>query len=260
MRSVVFTNQKGGVGKSTLSVMFAQWLVEKQGQRVALIDLDSQGNSSKTLAHAAQGPLASALFMNTDFLPVTQTDLVVFAASKGLSDIELSRPEHILPAFRSQLHRLDSSFDWVVIDTPPTLGLRMSAALIAADEVVCPIELEDYSIDGLTDMLKTIFGVQRRYNEGLHLAGILANRFNPHSTRQKAALHDLVTRYSEFVIPAKISTRSAIPEALATGQSVWSLSKTSAREASAEVLKAFAILHSRMQAGAVATTAHELQA
>ena len=248
MVSVVFSNQKGGVGKSTLSVLFAQWLVEKRGQRVALIDLDSQGNSSKTLAHGAQGRPASSLFEDLDVaLPIDRAGLTVFPASKKLSDVELSRPEQLLPTFRSQLHRLDTSFDWVVIDTPPTLGLRMTAALIACDEVICPIELEDYSIDGLTDMLKTIFGVQRRYNQRLHLAGVLANRFNPHSTRQKAALHDLVARYSEFVIPAKISTRSAIPEALAMRQSVWSVPKTSAREASAEVLKAFGILLTRMQ-------------
>lgn len=260
MRTVVFTNQKGGVGKTTLSVMFAQWLVEKQGQRVAVIDLDSQGNSSKTLAYAAQGPSSSSLFVDGDSLTLSSTDLLVFAADNNLVDIELSRPERILPTFRARLRRLDPSFDWVVIDTPPTLGLRMSAALIAADEVVCPIELEDYSIDGLTNMLKTIFGVQRRYNEKLHLAGVLANRFNSHSVRQKAALHELVTRYNDFVIPAKISNRSAIPEALAAGCSVWTLSKTSAREASAEILKVFAILHSRMRGDAEARTTKESEA
>jgi chromosome partitioning protein len=139
-----------------------------------------------------------------------------------------------------------------LLDTPPALGLRMSAALIAAHHVACPIELEEYSIDGVTDMLKTVFGVRQKYNPRLRLLGIIANRFNPHSSRQKAALASLIAHYDEFVIPAKISTRSAIPEALAAGVPVWRLAKSSAREASAEVLSVFELLRQRMGGEAVA--------
>jgi len=124
--------------------------------------------------------------------------------------------------------------------------LRMSAALIAATAVVCPIELEEYSIDGVTDMLKTIFGVRQRYNPRLELAGIVLNRFNPHSVRQRAAMQQLAASYREFVVPARISTRSAIPEALAEGRAVWELAKSSAREASAEVKDAFMLLQRRI--------------
>jgi chromosome partitioning protein len=146
-----------------------------------------------------------------------------------------------------------------VIDTPPSLGLRMSAALIAATHVACPIELEEYSIDGVTDMLKTIFGVQRRYNPELRLAGLVANRFNPHSVRQRAALHDLVVHYSEFVVPAKISTRSAIPEALAAGVPLWRLAKSSARDAAAEVSAVFDLLKERIDGADVPLTVQEGQ-
>jgi len=152
------------------------------------------------------------------------------AGGKNLVDIELARPEAVIPAFRKNVASVAQRFDTVVIDTPPALGLRMSAALIAATAVVCPIELEEYSIDGVTDMLKTIFGVRQRYNRRLQLAGIVLNRFNPHSVRQKAAMQQLVDHYREFVIPARISTRSAIPEALAGGLPVWELPTSSARE------------------------------
>ena len=127
----------------------------------------------------------------------------------------------------------------------------MSAALIAADYVACPIELEEYSIDGVTDMLRTIFGTRERYNQRLRLLGIIANRFNPHSVRQRAVLAELIANYHEFVVPAKISTRSAIPEALAAGIPVWRLQKSSAREASEEVLRVFELLHGRMQCEAL---------
>jgi len=74
----------------------------------------------------------------------------------------------------------------------------------------------------------------------------VANRFNPHSSRQKEALARLIADYEQFMIPAKISTRSSIPEALAAGVPVWRLPKSAAREASAEVQQVFELLRERM--------------
>jgi chromosome partitioning protein len=249
MTTVVFTNQKGGPGKTTLSVLFAHWLVDKQGQRVCVVDLDSQRNASKTLLAFACVTEAVQLF---DEAPVTCSSdaaLTLVPGSPGLVDIERSAPEQVLPAFRRQLALLAQRFDVVVIDTPPALGLRMSAALIAGTHVVCPIELEEYSIDGVTDMLKSVFGIRQRYNPGLTLLGLVANRFNPHSTRQRETLARLFEEHGAHVVRAKISTRSAIPEALAAGVPVWRLSKTAAREASAEVCAVFDLLWAKLRAG-----------
>lgn len=247
MATIVFSNQKGGPGKSTLSVLYAHWLVDRQRQRVCFIDLDSQCNSSKTLAAHDSGVTAVSLFEPSTELPRWgDAALVLVSGTKALADLERAPPQVLLPAFRQQVARLAQDFDACVIDTPPALGLRMSAALIAASHVACPIELEEYSIDGVTDMLRTVFGVRQKYNPGLRLLGLLANRFNPHSVRQKEALVQLLARHADFVVPARISTRSAIPEALAAGVPVWKLAKTSAREASAEVLAAFEALHARM--------------
>ncbi|WP_431113169.1 ParA family protein [Variovorax paradoxus] len=249
MGVLVFSNQKGGVGKSTLSVLFAQWLVDRHGTRVCVVDLDAQCNCSKSLARFACSIEARALFSEQplQWPPAAGAGITLLGGSKSLIDLELARPEVVIPVFRRQIAQLDQAFDWVVIDTPPALGLRMSAALIAAAGVVCPIELEEYSIDGVADMLKTVFGIQRRYNPRLRLAGIVANRFNAHSVRQKAALQELVSHYSEFVLPAKISMRSAIPEGLAVGVPVWQLTKSSAREASAELLTMFDLIKQRIE-------------
>ena len=255
MSTIVFTNQKGGPGKSTLAVLYAHWLVDKRGQRVCVIDLDSQKNSSKTLQKFDSGIAATDLFQSAPIaLPNDRlASLALFPGAKTLIDLERAKPEVVIPAFKQHIAALNRVFDTCVIDTPPALGLRMSAALIAADYVACPIELEEYSIDGVTDMLKTVFGVKQKYNPTLRLLGIIANRFNPHSPRQKEALASLLANYDEFVIPAKISTRSAIPEALAAGVPVWRLAKSSAREASAEVLNVFELLRERMVGAAVAT-------
>lgn len=257
---VVFGNQKGGVGKSTLSVLYALWLADAHRQSVCFVDLDTQGNGSRTLRAFDVGVQASSLFVpGTDASNIGPNDdrerhVALVTASKHLADVELAKPDVVIPAFRSAVRVLEGRFDTVVIDTPPALGLRMSAALIAATRVVCPIELEEYSIDGVTDMLKTVFGVRQRYNPRLELAGIVLNRFNVHSARQKAAVQQLVASYRDFVIPARISTRSAIPEALAEGKAVWELRKSSAREASLEVKEAFTVLQQRIRLQPVASS------
>src|SRR5439155_4070058 len=163
------------------------------------IDLDSQRNTSKTLQQFDGGIAASELFQAAPIaVPLERTEpLVLFPGGKALIDLERARPDVVIPAFRQQIAALEQRFDACVIDTPPALGLRMSAALIAAHYVACPIELEEYSIDGVTDMLKTVFGVRQKYNPRLRLLGIIANRFNPHSPRQKEALASLIAHYEQ---------------------------------------------------------------
>ena len=248
MSTIVFTNQKGGTGKTTLAVLFALWLMERHAQRMCVIDLDSQRNASKTLKAYDCSITASELFAAAPIAVPATSDkrLTLFAGTRGLVDLERAKPDVVLPAFRQQMAVLNQVFDACVIDTPPALGLRMSAALIAADFVACPIELEEFSVDGVTDMLKTVFGVRQKYNPCLKLLGLVANRFNPHSSRQKEALARLIADYEQFMIPAKISTRSSIPEALASGVPVWRLTKSAAREATAEVQHVFELLRERM--------------
>lgn len=248
MITLAVSNQKGGVGKSTLAVLLAHWLVDKQGQRVAVLDLDNQCNASKVLHRYDCGIPTAALFDPAPIAIAEGADapLVLFPGTKALADAERGRADLMFPAFREQVAALGKHFDVVVIDTPPNLGLRMGAALFAAHHVLCPIELEEFSLDGVTDMLKTIFGMRQKHNPRLQLLGILPNRFNPHSLRQREALENLIANYAEFVVPTKISTRSAIPEALTAGVPVWRLAKSSARDASAEVLRAFELLREKM--------------
>lgn len=252
MVTFVFSNQKGGPGKTTLAVLYAHWLVERQHKKVCFVDLDSQRNASKTLRAFDAGVPAALLFGPQALQADAEKELVLLAGDRSLIDVERAQPQVVLPCFRQHVSDLATRFDACVIDTPPSLGLRMSAALMAADHVVCPIELEEYSLDGVTDMLKTVFGVRQKYNPRLQLLGLVANRFNPHSVRQRDALSQLISQYERFVIPAKISTRSAIPEALAAGVPVWRLAKSAARDAAAEVLQVFELMQQRLAAGEAA--------
>lgn len=101
MTSLVFSNQKGGVGKSTLSVLCAQWLSHKRGARVCVVDLDSQCNSSSSLSRHAGAVDAAMLFADE---PISMPEpaasgIALIKGSKRLADVELSRPEVVVPAF-----------------------------------------------------------------------------------------------------------------------------------------------------------------
>jgi len=246
MQIIVVSNQKGGVGKSVTAVHLAMDLQERH-QRVLFLDLDPQANATKTLQRVAPAAdvTASQLFTEQvgDVEPAEGITLI--HADGAMADIERAEPT-VLQTFKHNLDRLSDGFDYCVIDTPPTLGLRMTAALLVADHVLAPIELEEYSIDGITKMLQTIFGVKERWNPDLNFLGMLPNRFNPRSAAQKETLRNLVENYSHLLIRARIGIRSSIPEALSEGIPVWQLKKTAAREAGREFQAAFAIVYEKM--------------
>ncbi len=246
MTTIVVANQKGGVGKTTLACLLAWWLAERNTAPVWMIDLDAQGNASRTFAAHRSGLASADLFASAPLAEIGEVGagLRLVHADARLTEVDARADAPAV--FARQMTAMQATDYTVVIDTPPALGRRMVAALVVADWVLCPIELEDYSIDGLTAMLKTIIGVRTRWNPRLRLLGIVANRFNHHSAAQRAALEQLLARHGEHVVPWRLATRSAIPEALARGLPVWRLQKSAARDAAAEVRKLFALLDARM--------------
>jgi chromosome partitioning protein len=245
--TLVVTNQKGGVGRSTIVALLAWWLTEKQKARVAVLDLDAQKNLSHTLAHHRHQLTAAQLFgAGLAASDMRSSGLCLFPGETELADLERASTQAIRN-FQNNVAHLSQHFDYCLIDTPAGLGLRMTAALVAADYVLCPFELEEYSMDAVMVMIKTILGVRQRHNPRLKFLGLLANRFNPHSVGQREALQALLTTYRQYAIPAKISTHSAIPEALSQRKPLWRLPKASARQAAAEFYMAFELLLERMR-------------
>lgn len=246
MQIITVSNQKGGVGKSTVAVHLGMDIQEK-GKRVLFLDLDPQANATKTLERIAPAAnVTASQFFNESVEAVKPAEGITLVHADGaMADIERAEPS-VLSTFKQNLDNVGEAFDYCVIDTPPTLGLRMTAALLVADHVLAPIELEEYSIDGITKMLQTIFGVKEKWNPDLNFLGMLPNRFNPRSVAQKETLTNLVKNYSHLLIKARIGIRSSIPEALSEGIPVWQLKKTSARDAGREFQEAFAIVYEKM--------------
>jgi chromosome partitioning protein len=187
----------------------------------------------------------SALFADRALsLPAVRPALGLFHAERVLANLELGasgEQRQRVRTFVAHVAALAPEFDWCVVDTPPTAGLRMVSALAAADYVVVPIELERYSRDGVKAMLQMILGVRAEYNPRLKLLGLLPNRVMRAQPRQRESLADVVRHYADYLLPGgvAISTRSAIPRALDEGLPVWRLPRNVGQEASTEVLRAF---------------------
>jgi len=260
MHVICVANQKGGVGKSTLCSLLAFYLCEKREARVLAIDLDNQRNMSHTLRQFAVDIASLSLFEDRKIvLPAVRKTITLFHGTAALANLERASSQEAnrrVQTFAAQLDAISDEFDYCVLDPPPTLGIRMVAALASSDFVTMPIELEEYSTQAVKDMLQTIFGVRQQWNPKLKFLGILANRFMHNSVRQKEALKELFEHYGQYVLPAKISTRTAIPRALEEGCGVWRLQGAAARDASSEVLQAFeAMMNAMAPAPAVAEEA-----
>jgi chromosome partitioning protein len=238
MKTLVTANQKGGVGKTSTLVHLAFDFFER-GLKVAVIDLDTQANASYTLQSFRSGLYASELLTNAS--PNYEQ---AFAESKGMSLIEsdagLANMEKMTLKdagnnFRLAVKSLAAvGYDVCLIDTAPSLGITMGAALLAADFVISPIELEAYSIQGIKKMVTTIANI-RKANPTLKFLGMVPSKVDSRNPRHGRHLDELNKAYPSLMVPTGIGLRSSIADALASGVPVWKIKKTAARKAAQEV-------------------------
>ena len=235
MKTLVIANQKGGVGKTSTTVHLAYYFKE-QGLKVAVIDLDTQGNASFTLGEYDSGALASSLFDGVSQFDQANADgIAVFSADGRLADLEKLDLGEAAGAFKRSLAVIAAQgFDVCLIDTPPSLGVRMAAALLSADFAASPIELEAYSLQGIQKMVTTIANI-RRANPALQFLGMIPSKVDGRNPRHGQHLDELTSAYPQLVIPTPIGNRSSVADALASGVPVWSIKRTSARKAAKEM-------------------------
>lgn len=239
-KTVVFANQKGGVGKTTIMTHAAHYGRELPA-KVLLVDLDPQENASSIFAtaDAAAGLVASDLFTEgaSGAVQMISDRIGLIPADMGLVDAA-RLPVAAAVTFRDQLAKVaaEQGFDLVLIDTPPTLGLGMIAALAAADAVVSPIEPAAFAVAGVRKLVDSIRQVQQSINPDLRFLGLLVNRWNTRSKNQREALESLREQLPDLVIPHAIGHHAAIADASEVGEPVWHRPNgAAARKASREM-------------------------
>jgi chromosome partitioning protein len=241
MKTVVIANQKGGVGKTATVVHLAFDFLEK-GCRVAVVDLDTQGNASYSLQQHDSGYAASKMFSGkpaelvAHFGVLDQEPIISLITSDAvLANMEKHTADAAGAALKANVKALeDCGFDIVLIDTAPSLGVSMAAALYSADFVMSPIELEAYSIQGIKKMVLAITNI-RKANSKLQFLGMMPSKVDARNPRHSRHLNELRAAYPALMIPEQIGLRSSIADALASRIPVWKIRKTAARKAAQEV-------------------------
>lgn len=262
MKTIVMANQKGGVGKSAVAVQLAYYLRLIVDKRVLVLDFDHQRNSSKALRTggiATVSQIPASRVLTGKVKGVEEEPFVLLAADNAeLLGMEVQgKQAHNVFASNLQgfLKAVAADFDVCIIDTNPNPDIRQLAALVVADFVLSPIQLNQEAIDGIGDLLNHdsigIRKIQATINKSLQLIGILPNLVEP-TPFQRENFRDLAAAFASLMIPldgggyAAIKKSTAIPEAQAAGIPVWKLGKTSGREAWAQIKPTFEKIASTM--------------
>lgn len=238
MKTLVTANQKGGVGK-TSSVIHLAFDAAERGKKVAVIDLDTQANASFTLREYACGVTASELFKAGD-PKIAAPDgeggsITLIEADNGLAGLESEKIAVAAKYFNQNIKAVaEGGFDVCLVDTAPALGVRMAAALLAADYVISPIELETYSLQGIKQMVTTVSNL-RRSNPRLEFLGMVASKVDSRNPRHVRHQAELKEAYPKMMVPVSIGLRSSVADAVATRVPVWKIKKTAARKAAKEM-------------------------
>lgn len=178
----VVANQKGGIGKTTTATTLAGILGKKS--KTLLIDADPQGNSSSTYEAVVEDQATLYdVMVDSDRLPLDEAVQHMPNGDIVASDPLLSKAEKMLDGDVEGLYRLKDAveeldgYDYIVIDTAPSLNVNLYNCLIAADQVVIPVTADAYAMQGLKQLYDTIKAVQRRQNPNLKIAGLLLVKF-----------------------------------------------------------------------------------
>jgi len=247
-RVIAFANQKGGVAKTTTTLNLGVALAEK-GMKVLAIDLDPQGNLTMSQGWNPDEIDRSMFDVLVHRLPITEiirtNELDVAVASIDLAGAELALSSMIgrERALEKALLPIREEYDWIMIDTPPSLGLLTINAFVAATGVIVPVQCEYLSLRGLVQLENTLAMVRENLNPHVAVEGIVATMFDARTLHSREAIEILEENFGDLVYRTRIRKTVRYAEAPVKGSSVLKYDPTGAaadayRELAREVVAA----------------------
>ncbi|MBE5961476.1 MAG: ParA family protein [Lachnospiraceae bacterium] len=249
-RTIAIANQKGGVGKTTTAINLAACLAEK-GMKVLTIDTDPQGNTTSGLGldktkledTVYQLMIGSCTIEDCMYKSVVD-DLIVVPSDVNLAgaEIELIGIEDKEFILKNQVEKVKDSFDYIIIDCPPSLNTLTVNAMTTADSILVPIQCEYYALEGLSQLIHTINLVKDRLNPGLDMEGVVFTMYDARTNLSLQVVENVRKNLAQNIYNAIIPRSVRLAEAPSHGMPISMYDSRSAgaeayRELADEVLR-----------------------
>jgi chromosome partitioning protein len=224
-RVIAFANQKGGVAKTTTTLNLAVAFKER-GLSVLIVDLDPQGNLTMSQGMNPDAIERSMFDVVVHRLPITEViypvevDLAVSSIDLAGAELALSSMIGRERALEKALLPVKDRYDWILIDTPPSLGLLTINALVAANGVIVPVQCEYLSLRGLVQLESTLSMIRENLNPSVDIEGILATMFDRRTLHAREAIEILKENFGDLVFNTRIRKTVRYAEAPVKGSSV----------------------------------------
>ncbi len=224
---VAVVNQKGGVGKTTTAINVAAALAES-GKRVLLVDGDPQGNASSGLGFAVDDQpcglylvLAGQASIQEELHSTGVPNLSLLPASVHLAGAEVElAPSTTRSEIRECLRHCHAAYDYVLIDTPPSLGVLTLTCLVAAEKLLIPIQCEYYALEGLRQLMRTIELIRQQLNPDLGILGLVRTMYDVRTKLSQQVSEDLARFFPQDVFSTIIPRSVRLSEAPSYGEPI----------------------------------------
>jgi chromosome partitioning protein len=242
---IAIANQKGGVGKTTIAYQVGITLSLKYKYRVLLVDLDPQGNLSTRVIKnntKLECSLSRDLFNKEDvqIVPTKIDSLGLSIIPCEMNDSKLSAVESKtssseLDCLKKHMAEIEGHYDFILIDTAPSMGKKLIATLCYATSVISPIKLSSLSLSGLRGHFDIMKSIRRNSNKDLKLLGVVANLYNNRRSKDSIIYAQLQDQLGDLMFNTRLSDRLPIEESMDKGVPIWDLKMSHKESALIEV-------------------------
>lgn len=231
MKIVAIANQKGGVGKTTTAINLSAALAAR-GKKILLLDLDPQANATSGLGMESSSeaclyyPLIDQASIQSKIVPSRLENLSIIPSDMDLAGVEIELAQ--MPNYLSRLRELIISlrethhFDYVILDTPPSLGILMTSALAAADEIIIPLQCEWFGLEGLAKIVHIIDRIRDSETDSqVALEGILMTMYDGRTNLSRSVVEEVSKYFPEQLYQSIIPRSVRIGEAPSYGRTIF---------------------------------------